>query len=604
MKSFQTLLVYSLLLTIPVIAFCQSNNELKFARALEKSGRYEEALNLYYKMYEGNDHRYQIIDGISNCLTGLRRYDDLIDFFQKLLINNPGHYNYRIELAKAYYLNGNEDEAFKHFRQVYENAPNNAMAYRLVGHALIGFRLLDRAIEVYQKAVNVLDDQKTLYRDIANLYKAQLDYYEATTNLLFFYKYFNRQANYVKSQLISMSKDDESVEKIINAIQNFMANEFSDDMIQEFLATMYVKNKEYDKAFKIYNRLKENKNNPSFLLAFAELVEKNKVYRYAVLAYETLIKSYKSDKRVYQFQLDLARNYYKLAMQQVSNNQQEKAKENILKSISILDEISKLDMIMYRIYSLELKGDIYNEFYRDLDQAISIYERILEENKRLEAVDHIKVKLGHAYLAKNNLKESRKYYSDIKGKKYRNIGLYNLAELDYFEGRFSSAKRKYERLISEIASNDSLVNNALERNILISQYASDSLDFAEYAKADLLDRQLKKSEAAKKFLEILQKQNKLSFKSGLYAGQIYVQLGKYQESKAIFNTLIERYPENDGIDRVYYLLAEVYYLQKDYKNGLQYYRQILLSYPTSFYLEDARDKARLLSGLIKEDDDQ
>jgi tetratricopeptide (TPR) repeat protein len=598
MKLLPTLLLLSLCFIIPSIGISQSDGELKLAKALEKTGRYEEALNIYYKKYDRTKLNIQVVNGISTCLKRLQKYDDLINFYQNLLNIYPHQFNYRVDLGKAYYLKGNEKEAFQNWRQVYESTPDNPTAYRFVAHALIEFRLLDEAIEVYQKAIDKFDNQKLLYRDIANLHKAQLNYNEAVKNLFLFYKYNKKQSSYIKSQLISISKDNEAVQKIINAILQFIDKEFSDDTIQELLATMYVKNKEYAKAFDIYKSVQNENKNPSALLTYASLVEKNKVYDYAVLAYETLIESFKSDKRIHQFKLDMARNLYKLALQQVTYNQLNDADINIKNSITILDELSKINQIMFRIRSLELKGDIYKTYYQDLDQAIFFYKQILVENNRSQVVDQIKIKLGHAFLIKNDQQEARKYYFDIIGKKYKEISIYNLAELDYFEGQFTKANNKYQKLISTMSPKDSLTNNILERTILLSQYAVDSLTLLEYSSAEFLERRLKKSEAAKKFLEIFQKQNILSFKAGIKASQLYKQLDKLAESESVLNTLILNYPENEGIDRAYYMLGEIYFQMEKYQSSLDNFQQILLKHPTSFYLEDARDKARTISGLI------
>ena len=602
MKLFRTLLICSFLFILHSVVFAQSANDLKLATALEKSGRYDEALNIYSKLFSINRPNIQVINGINTCLKNLHRYEDLIKFYRDLLDAFPQQYTYQVELGKAYYLNGNEKAAFENWREVYQNQPDNIMAYRLVALAYIDFRLIDQAIEVYQKIINKFDNQYTLYRDIANLYRAQLDYPNAVTNFLMYYKYSKNQSSYIQSQLIAMSKDDEAVQKIIIAIQDFMNHEFSDDMIQEFLATMYVKNKEYDKAFDIYKSLQDNKNDPGSLITYADLVEKNKVYDYAVRAYETVIKKYPSDRRISQFQLDLARNRYYLAMQQVKIGKIVDAENNIHKSIAALDELSKTDQIIFQIRSLELKGDIYITYYQDLDQAIGIYKQILTKNTNSDFVDNIKLKLGDAFVIKNKLDEARNYYNDVRGRKFRNLSLYNIAELDYYTGQFSMAANKYQKLLSSISARDSLTNNILDRTVLLSQFASDSLDLGDYAQAEFLERRLKKSEAAEKFLEIFKKHNKLSFKAGINAGNLYQQLGKYLESESLFTGLIQNYSDKEGLDLVYYRLGELYFQQKMYKKSLENFQQILLQYPSSFYLEDARDKARALSELIKEND--
>ncbi|MEJ2543350.1 MAG: radical SAM family heme chaperone HemW [Calditrichaceae bacterium] len=590
------------LLMLHSVVFAQFANNLKLARGLEKSGQYEEALDIYTKIYTANRSNHQVINGISACLKGLRRYDDLIKFYSELLSANPHQYNYQVELGKAYYLNGNEEAAFENWKQVYINQPDNIMAYKLVALAYIDFRLLDQAVEVYQIIIKKFDNQNTLYRDIATIYRAQLDYANAVTNFLKYYKHFQKQSSYVRSQLIAMSKDDEAVQKIIIAIQNFMNDEFSDNMIQEFLATMYVKNKEYDKAFNIYRILDEHKNNPGSLLTYANLVEKNKVYNYAVLAYELIIKKYSSDRHIYQYQLDLARNRYYLAMEQVKRDKLKEAEDNIRKSITALDKISQVDQIIFQIRSMELKGDIYINYYEDLDQAINLYKQILNKNIHSDFVDNIRIKLGHAFVIKNNLKEAKNYYTAVRGKRYKNLSLYNLAELDYFTGQFSRAENRYQKLLSKLSAQDSLTNNILDRTMLLSQFASDSLALVDFTQAEFLERRLKKSESAEKFLEIFKKQNKLSFRSGINAAKLYMQLNKFIESEGLFLELIQKYPEQEGIDQVYFLLGNLFYQQKMYKKSLENFQEILLRFPSSFYLEEARGKARTLSGLIKDAD--
>ncbi|HEM49470.1 MAG TPA: hypothetical protein ENO27_04580 [Caldithrix sp.] len=205
-------------------------------------------------------------------------------------------------------------------------------------------------------------------------------------------------------------------------------------------------------------------------------------------------------------------------------------------------------------------------------------------------------------MIKNNLEEARNYYNDTRGKKYKNLSLYNLAELDYFEGQFSKARAKYQTLLSKISARDSLANNILDRTVLMSQFAADSLDLAEYARAEFLERRLKKSESAGKFLEIFKKRNKLGFKAGIKAGHLYMQLDKYLESESLLTNLIQNYSGKEGIDQVYYLLGEQYFQQKMYKKSLENFQHILLQFPSSFYLEDARAKARMLSELVKEND--
>ena len=201
---YRNLLIFNLLiflLSLPGFLEAQESNTLKLAKSLEKTGQYEESLKLYQKLFDGGTETFQVIEGIKNNLIELRRYDDLILFFSNLVEKNPQQINYLIDLGKAWYLKGDEKNAFRCWKETIESAPQNPTVYRLVGLTMIDLRLFDDAIKIYEQAIKNVKGQESLYRDIAALYKAQLNYEKAVQNLLLFYTYFQKQFGYVQSFL-------------------------------------------------------------------------------------------------------------------------------------------------------------------------------------------------------------------------------------------------------------------------------------------------------------------------------------------------------------------------------------------------------------------
>lgn len=580
----------------------QETPNLKLAQALENNGRFEEALLLYRKIYNSGNQTLQVVEGIKKSLTELRRYEELVLFFEDLNQKYPQQLNYRIDLAKAYYLAGKESRAFETWRMVYESEPKNPTAYRLVGITLIELRLYDQAIEVYHKAIRNTEKQEALYRDIAVLYRAQLNYEKTVENLLLYYTYLKNQLNFVRSQLIAMSNDADATVRIINALKTFLEENYSNDELLELLATMYIKTKQFDSAFAIYESLQNQKNDQNFLARFASEAEDNQAYDYAIRAYQILINTQDQHRLGLQFHYKMARNYYLLGRKNAALQLPETAEQQVQTAIQILDnQIAAHKKSAELIASIELKADIQAEYYNDLDKAIESYQEILTIPSNQDTENRIELKLGNLFLLKNDMEEAKKYYEKVSGKRYGNWGSFNLAELEYYKAQFNSAKKQYQDLLAQIATTDSLSNDVLDRILLLEQFSSDSVQLAQFSKGELFRRQNKKSEAAKEFKELFLKNKALSFKAGIMTAIIYRDLYKLQDCEEVLKSMLSFYTGHEALDRVYYFLGELYYLQKHYQQGLENYQQILLSYPGSFYLEEARDRARTIGALLEKE---
>jgi tetratricopeptide (TPR) repeat protein len=600
---YRNLLIFNLLiflLSLPGFLEAQESNTLKLAKSLEKTGQYEESLKLYQKLFDGGTETFQVIEGIKNNLIELRRYDDLILFFSNLVEKNPQQINYLIDLGKAWYLKGDEKNAFRCWKETIESAPQNPTVYRLVGLTMIDLRLFDDAIKIYEQAIKNVKGQESLYRDIAALYKAQLNYEKAVQNLLLFYTYFQKQFGYVQSQIISMTSDEEAVNRIISAIKEFLKENYSNEDLRELLASMYIKNKEFEKAFEIYGDLQSKNIDQNFLHRFASEAENSAEYTFAIRAYESLLKNNLNESRKLNYEFNLAKDYYYLGLMRSKNGDPVQAETNIQTAIQKFDQLISGKNPVFKARSMEFKADIYREYYNDLDNAVNLYGNALNLRINNDFLDAIRLKLGNVWLEKNDLKKAQKLFGQMKSLKYQYLGKFNQAEIEYFSGNFKTAKEEYQQLLSNLQPVDSLTNNILDRIMFIDKNSKDSVSLAKFSEAELLVRQRKESEAARLFSEIAQGNHKMSLDAGLRAADLYKKLRKYDQAEKVLTLLVENYSENNRIDNALYELGEIYFVQKKYESGLKTYQKILLNYPSSFYIEDARKKARLISGILKE----
>ncbi|MCD4691325.1 MAG: hypothetical protein K8R79_00300, partial [Calditrichales bacterium] len=321
-------------------AFAQDKTRLKIAAALEKSGSYEEALDIYFTLFNKGNSSHSVISGIKKNYVKLRRYEDMINFFNPLIKRFPKRINYKIDLGSAYYLNDNKKQATEIWEQVYNSQPPNSMNYRLTGMAMIELRLYDEAAQVYKKAIHNIKNQESLYRDIAMLYKARLNYEQAVQNNLLYYSFYKKQINYVRSQILSMSKDDEAVERIIASMKNFIkTHNTTDAVIEELLAGMYIKKKDFEHAFSLYKKLHKKSKKQNYLWRFAREAEANNAFDYSIKAYQTALSAKISDQLHANLKYNLARSHYYLGRQLAAKGKNEIGQRQVNEAIRLLEEV-------------------------------------------------------------------------------------------------------------------------------------------------------------------------------------------------------------------------------------------------------------------------
>jgi tetratricopeptide (TPR) repeat protein len=573
------------------------NTAVKF----QQSGLYQDALPLYQNIYGKGNRSFQVISGLSRCLEELKKYDDLILLFNNLEKQYPERLNYTVDKARIYYLNGEQDTAFTIWQSAYQKYPNNINAYRMVGSVLVQLRLYDKAIEVYKSAVNNAEKGQTFNRDIAMLYKAQSNHTEAIKYFLTLYKNNPKEYNYVNQQIISMAVDDESVINILAGLENYVSKNDPDENIQELQAEMFIRNREFDSAYNIYQNLNIDKSNDRFLLRFASEAEANKAFEYAIKAYTQLLKYPRKQSLQLSLQLRMAQTQYHFGDWLRKIGKKTQADSEVQGAIEIINIISQSNPnFPEKWLAVQLEADIYHHYFHELDKAVSLYQSLLQAPPKVINLDMVYYRLGFLYLQKNNLATAEKNYKKILGRQYRNLAHYRLAEISFFKGKFAQSKQGLEKLSRGLAADDTLMNNVLSRLSFIDHHVEDSLQLAIFAKAELLLIQNKNSEALDIFLELSKSPSELSISASHKTALIYMNSKKYQDAEQVMEHLIEKYPQAINMDFAYYLLAEANNYNHNYTKALDAYRFILANYPNSFYTDLAREKARDLVLILKD----
>ncbi len=590
------LLIWFFVISVPLFAQ-HPNQMLRTADALERNHQYREALDLYQKLYKKNNHDMSSVAGIKKCFIGLQQYTELIQFLEQITNTAPPVSSLYIDLGEAYFLNNQRDRALGTWRTYLDNNRQDPTSFRLVAMAMIRVRLFDEAIQVYREAIKTLKNQENLYVDIANLYLAQLNYEKATENFLAYYEVQPKQIAFIKRQLLFISDKSKDIIPVTNEINRFLQGHPDDIQIREILGGLYLKNKDYDLAFTVYQFLDQKQKSGLFIQRFSLEAYQNKAYVHAIKGYEYFLTHYPEPPASLQIRYELARSYAALANTDSASSAAIMEKATALyKELIALNERSDLaGRCMIN------QGDIYFRYYYDLDEALLYYNRYLKVQTKGKQNDEVHLRVGDTYLTKNQTEDALQAYREATLGIMQNAAWLKVAETYFYTARFSEAETIYSRLLSQITSNDPMVNDILSRQILLKQAEKDSLSLSQFAHAELLRFQKKLSLAAEEFSELSRKENNLRFMAGVTAGQLYLTLGKIEMAKTVLSDLHEAVPENTASDHILMLLANCEEKLGNPDAALSLYNEIMIKYPTSFQIQKVREKARILTSRLTQE---
>jgi tetratricopeptide (TPR) repeat protein len=593
--------VLILLIIITPLSLHSQNvqQQLRTAEVLVSNHHYDSALKLYEEIYKNDKRNLSAIIGIKKCLVGMQEYDRLILFLEDALKSQPERSPLYIDLGEAFFLNDNRDKAFDVWNSHLNRNLNDVGVYRLLAMAMIRQRLYDEAIDVYLKAINNLKQQEALHVDIANLYKAQLNYEKASEHYLYYFQTRPKQIAYLQRQLLSLSDKGKDITPVVNALNAFLLKNPDEDKVREILAGLYLKDKQFNRAFEIYKSLETEKSNGIYIQKYAREALANKAYTHAIEGFEYILLNYKSSLLLQQTHYDLGQSYASLAYSQGDSEESAKTMEKAKKIYN--DIISKEKNSVFIANSYIRLAEIYLEYYFDLDNAIVNYKNFLKRNSDKKTESRILIQLGDTYLTKNQMDDALKIYKLAIHKDFIHSAQFKIAEVHFYNGEFKEAEDSYSQLVNSIKPNNPLMNNILTRTMLIKSSAEDSLSLSRYARADLLKFQKKFAQAAEEFDKLSQEDNILRAQAGIFASKLYTQLNKYQESKRVLSSLLDKIPEDKDIDEIIFLLAQSEENLQNLETALDLYHQLLTHYPNSLLIHQARDKARMLSVELSKD---
>lgn len=613
---FLFIIVYSLNI------FAQKDADERLAIQYYQNKEYEKAAALFKKFNDKRADSY-IYFYYYQTLLELKQYKELERVVKRQQQTYPTSQRYKIDLAYVYEREGNADKANKEYQRCLNEMPAKENSVKELYNAYLVRGQRSFALEALQKGRKVLKNDKLFSKEITAIYK-QLNQSD---------KIIEEALSLVADNDVAYLDDAESI------IQDLLA----DDADQQNYLSL--------KSILQRNTQKEPNNNCyMYLLYWMYLVHKD--YDDALILAKSMDKRYKEDgERVYKLALAMedSRDFNSAieALQYVVNkgekyNYYTSAKFEIL-NVKYRKVTSTYPVRMVEVMSLESEfAKLINEYglhsgtsdwIRKYAHLLAFYvnkpepamailnEAMIAAGRDAREKALYKIDLADIQLYTGDVWEATLNYSqvekDLPNDTIGHLAKYKNAKLSFYIGEFDWAKNQLDVLSA--ATSKLIANDALYFSLIISDNEEEEDDDNEdttevslfstprlsnqplryFAKADFLMFQNKDDEAMKMLDSVIlvSPLDKLVDDVYYQKAKLLIKKNDYLGAEALYQKILSNYPYEVLADDAAYSLAELYeYYLKDNQKAMDSYQKLMMDYPNSVYVVDARKHYRNLRG--------
>lgn len=560
-----------------------------------KRGEFEKALVIYQKLYDSNKGNYNYIYKIVETHQQLEQYEEA----QILLlerISNRNNPSLLVELGYNYQLKDNIEMAKTYYSDAIKEIDNNPVFTYSVAKRFQEHSLLDEAIQVYQKGME-LNPKQNFYVQLARIYGELGNIEQLFVNYL---NYVETKPNFLSngkrafSDFISENSDNENnvaLRRIL--LKKLQAN--PDEIWYDMLSWLYIQEKAYNKAFiqekALYRRNPESLSRITDL-ALTALNEKE--YETAISIFDYILENSQD------IETRLTAHQYLLDIETRTANKKElKAIQE--KYLQLFDQYGKYEqtIALQIAYGNFLAFDLHQP-----EEASTFLKESLKQELSLFQEATVKLKLGDILVFQERFNEALIYYSQIqanlKNSTISQEARFKVAKTSYYKGDFEWAESQLKILKS--STSQLIANDALDLKLLISDnILEDSLHTALklYSKADLLAFQNKKSEAISLLDKILEehKGETIEDQALFMQAKLYEDTQQFEKAEANYQYIIANYRDEILADDAHFYLANLYQtVLAEPEKAKDLYEKIIFDYEDSIYFIEARKQFRMLRG--------
>lgn len=579
----------------------------KLAMQFYEQKQYEKAASYFDNLYDKNPDAY--FTYYYKCLVEIKEYSKAEKVLKKQIKRNDTAFHLYVWLGKLYKLQNNPDKEKEQYNKaIKELIPIQSYVF-VLAHAFEDEELYDYALEVYKKGRKETRDSYPYYYEVAELYKKKGDLKAMVNEYLDAIEFRESELYTAQTNLQQSLGYDEKNGGLNNPIlkQELQKRiqQHSDKMIfSEFLIFLLNQQKDFEGSF-VQNKAldKREKSDGTRLMELAKLCISNENYTVAEKCYQYVINKGK-DNPYY----DIA-NIEKLNSQylQITNQATPNPADVAALSSNIEAAIKQYGISNLTIPLIKKSAALKAYYLNKPQEAIQSLEEVITQytfDKNILA--ELKLDLGDMNLLVGNIWDASLLYSQVeKDFKYDVVGQgakFRNAKLSYYASDFKWAKAQCDVLKG--ATTKTIANDALDLSLIITDAIgidSNDVPLSMFASADLLVLQHQYDKALARLDSINSVFSEHTLGDDIYykKAEIYKRTNRYTEAAKMYENILEFYPTDLYGDDALFKEAELYErFLNDKEKAKQLYQDILVKYPGSIYVVDARKRYRDLRGDI------
>ena len=594
-KRLHTNLKYLLATFVFLVSFnvsAQSTDE-QLASQFYETGEYEQAVDIYKKLFRKNNNSIYLYENYLNALIALKEEKEAINLVEKQIKSNKNGFNYLIDLPYVYLQFNRKQDAEAYIADLTRDFSDDRNAVNTLAQSMIRRQLTDEAITLYETA----SKRQTIlafFGPLMNLYRQKGEYQKLIEIGLEVLQIEDAAYDQVIRYLDVVYEKEESADYLQSKTLLYIQKNPNKTVFDELLLEIYLQQKKYNAAVRQAIAMDKRNNEKGYrLLSMAELCIKNQEYDAAIKSYEYVRGIGKQGEFYQQGEQGLINALYlKITSSFITKKEDVDALiQQISGYINENGESYNTANAMYRLAELNL-------FYaNNVAKGVEILEKITIM-PRLQAsfIAKAKLLLGDAYLIQNNIWDAKLMYGQVD-KEFKEDALgqeakFKNAKLSYYTGDFEWAKGQLD--ILKTATTQLISNNAIELSLLIQDNTGlDSTEDAmkEYASAEFYLYQNNISKCTEILNMLPFKYPKHTLNDDIYflKAKLQEKQGNYLEANELYAKVYTNYKADILADNALFRSANIYlYVLNQPTKAQELFEKLVLDYNSSLFAVDAR----------------
>jgi tetratricopeptide (TPR) repeat protein len=566
-----------------------------------QNGEFDKAASLYEKLFSDQPQNKIYFQNYITSLTQLKEYDKAEKVIKKQIKKYPDIHSLRVDLGILYINRGEEEKGRKEFESAINQLKPQVSQINELGRAFLEKDEIDLAIKTFLKGRKLMNDPLMFSNELTRLYSRKNDKVAIVDELLTLLDQDDFFLSQVKMSFQDYLIEPKDMDVLKSALLKRLQASPERTSYSDLLIWTLIQQRNFDLALIQTIALDKRSNGDgSDIMSFADYCTSNKAYDVAIKAYQNIIDRGKNNPFYMRARLEsldvknkkiTESNYTSADLLQLEND--------YTQFLSEFGETSQTAFAMQELANLKA------QYLNKAQEAATLLEKVVDKNLGSASfIAQCKLDLGDVYLLTGDVWESALLYGQVD-KAFRDepmgqMAKFKNAQLSYYTGEFEWSKAQLDVL--KASTSQLIANDALNLSLMIADNTgldttTDALRM--YSKADLLIYQNRFDEAQKSLdsINLLYPDHALTDEILWAKSKMQIKKNNIPEALQLLKSIYENYSSDIWADDAIYLSAGLYENKlNDPKKAMELYESIILKYPGSLYVVEARKRFRTLRG--------